>query len=485
MKFINLLVFLLVFSFSINFVSSNGLSIEIDGILQINKTFEEDYNIDIIISNSEPFTFYNITFENNNIIEINKINSLGSGQNITVEATVKTNSNYNGQIKLRGDYYSDVGQSNNTEYITIDYSNGFNKCNLNLIQGDTIIWENKVLGEIKLRNINTNEDFAIILQGENYTQTFEVPMEFSYYAMRIGFPFTPACVINIQDSSGYVHSSNYDTMIDLNIKIIYDPTSIFINFLTTSYVLNYNGQVSDIFTIRNDGNNVAKDININADWFSFSDNNFDLNPGESKNIGYDINPVVFQTNQTNQTYLNDISITGNFEERKLNISIFINYKNLDNFISGGQYNEEFMENFIILYCQNNQQVCDEIFPPEFIYGNNSQQNVSLIFNVDTFKALIQAEANRESSKTAYEKTDLEFKANISSQLSNNNDIDENQTAAIQELVDQKNNFQGFVIFLIILFLGLIAIVIISLLVFHQYKKNKLNEKAGFTQFEKY
>lgn len=471
------------FFFLISIVSANGLVISAGNLSSIEKTYEQDYTITLNISNTEPFDFYNITFPSNDIIEINKITKLSSGQSIQVQATIKTNEDFSGSARLRGDYFSTLGQSNKTHTINIDYYDGFDVCDIDIVEGDSIDWINLVQDEIILRNADTGEDFRTILEGENFSKKFNYPQELNYYAMiLVGIPFTQMCTINIQDDSGYVHSLSYDAILDFNVNINYPPTQISINIPTTDYDMDYDGEESDIFNIRNDGSDIAKNIHLSGEWFSFTENDFDLAPGDSKNIGYTINPMVYLTNDTDKVHIKNITIEGNFDRIDSSLNIFINYQNIDSLTSGGSYDPDFFRNFYRLHCLTYPN--DDLCSKKIVYLNSSNRNISLSLTEETFLGLAARQAQSERDWGVYQKSDLEFKQNISNQLDQQKQVDINQTKEIEDARKSNESSSIISIFLVIFVIFLVIVAVLTVLIRKEIFKHRAEQKTGLKKLEK-
>lgn len=344
-KIFNLFLFL----FLVGMVSANGLVISNPTALDFNKTYNQDKNITIQIENQEPFDFYNLEIEEN-IASIQKTN-LSSGQIKNITLTINTNENYYGELTLIGYYESNIGASNETYQVSINYENGFSQCDLNIIVGDSINWSNNVIGDIKLKYANDNEIFASINEGETYLEQFNYVQSFDYYASYLGFAFTNVCNINVLDDEGLVHNTEYDYKIDTKIEIFYEETSLTVNIPKINYEIAYNGQKSDIFTIENTGTKIAKEIHLEGEWFTFSDNDFDLAPGDSVNIGYTIKPGVFATEDTNKTYNKTIKVKGNFPELIKSITIFVPFSKIGGTISDWMEDPELVANFFSVWCK--------------------------------------------------------------------------------------------------------------------------------------
>jgi len=454
--------------FLISFVSA-GLNIQ-NNTININKTSGIDQYFNIIISNTYGNTFYNISSQNN-VISFDKFN-LDSGQNKTIQVKTSTNSDFNEQVKIIGDYFDELGSSNETIEITIDSSGQVDICNLDLIVGDTIIWENtRLSGNRILKNLNSGEDFATINPESTYTETFTESKEFDYQVFGVGMPISNICHINIRPTKGFIHSSEYDTLINLNIKINYEPTTISSTFFTDSYTLNYNGQTEDVFKIINTGDKIAKNIKLTGDWFEFDINNFDLAIGEQKNIGYTIKPFVYQTDQTNKTYNKSITIEGNFGTINKQIDVFINYKDLSGIYANSSYDKEFLQNIVNFYCSVYPDDC----PKTVIFGDETSKNVTFTINEETYKqGILEEDSFREEMKSmlrTYSESLTSLK-NANDLALNNSEITSNEVKDLSNKTD--NLLSAYIFGLIIIVISVIVIVVIILL-FSQKARLKLNK----------
>lgn len=376
----------------ISLASSNGLYIQANNVT-INKTNGVDVTFNLNITNQENFKFYNITSQNS-ILTINKFD-LESGQTKLIPIKITSNENFNGQIKIVGEYYTNLGSSSEIIDVTIN-NEGVDICNLDLIQGDTIRWNNTLSGSTKLRNIDTGEYFSTIEGHGIYSQLFNTPQEFDYQVYKTGLPFSNVCHINIRPESGYIHSSEYDYPINLNLKIIYEPTTISAELFTDSYTMNYNAEKSDSIRITNTGNRIAKNVKLSGNWFSFSENNFDLGVGDYKTITYTIKPLIYQTNQTNKTYQNNITIEGNFNTITKPIDIYINYNKMSSITGDSEYDKEALKNIVNFFCSVFPDDC----PKTVLYGNESDKNVTITINEEAYReSLLEEDRAREITQS--------------------------------------------------------------------------------------
>jgi len=362
MKF-KLLIVLIVVLFSVQFSSANGLQIDPSSI-SVNKTFNVDEEIQITIENQEPFIFFNISFEQQSFIEIETITELLSGQNMTVIATITSNQNLeNEEIRLKGFFETDVGDSDEEYNIDVSFEDGIDNelCFLTIIEGDSVIWHNLVNNEIVMRNMDTGNDITTILESGNYTINFDSPLNLNYAFFRFGFQFTDICSVNVLDSSGFVNDPNLDAIFVLTVIIDFPFTVLEATFPegSDSYEMEFFGTQEGLFTLKNIGDNVAKDISITAEWFTFEPNIFDLGTGEQRVVSYTIEPSGFEnSNQTNQTYFKNVSIVGNFDTIIKEFNIFIEFSPfIGDFGGDGQSIQDIIKALIDAYCDDNPSDC--------------------------------------------------------------------------------------------------------------------------------
>jgi len=447
-SFYNLVILLILLT---PLVSANGLNIH-QTELNINKTYQVDYNFELTITNEEPFKFFNVTFKEDDIVLLQKFD-LESGETKNVTATIIRDEDYLGKLTIVAEYETTIGISNKTEVVEIDYDTGFDRCNLNLVKGDKITWINNVLDEVDLTNAETGGDFATILEGESYTKTFSYPEELDYYATRIDLQFTQTCTINVMDDEGLVHNSEHDDVMDLDLNILYNPTTLSTNFLTNYYTIEYSKTKDDLFKITNTGLNNAKNIHLSGEWFYFTKNNFDLEVGESTNIGYTIDPEIWHTNETNKNYTKTIQITGNFDTINQEMSIYIPYAKISDLFSEGDVDEEVIRNFFKYWCLENPD--DELCKKSIISGGGSDQtNYSL--GGDALRKLIERQARQEDEQDIFQKMQLEIDKNQTEKLSSLDSKFGNQSNELFGIRGEMSNLVTAILFIVIFMLFIIC-----------------------------
>lgn len=360
------------------FLTATGLAIEGSSSWVINKTFDKDINILIKVKNPETFSFYNISFENNNIIRMTKISELKSGQTAKFNATIYGNKNFDGDVLIKGFYKANLGAPNDFYEVDVDFYEGLSKCDFSIIEGDTVKWNNLVPDEIRMKNAQTGEDVTTIFQNQSYQTTFEQAQTFEYYFIRRGFSFTDLCTITVLDKEGMINNPEYDTLIHLKVNLEYEPTTISASLPVSNYTMDYDKTQDGIISIENTGNKTAKDIHLSGAWFSFSDNDFELEPGYTKIVTYTIQPYITETNQTDKEYLKNITISGNFDNINKQIKIFINYaKVTSNYLGTGEDFMEVFRNLYDAYCDNNpdENIC--LAGENVVYTNPNQLQLNM------------------------------------------------------------------------------------------------------------
>lgn len=357
-------------------LASAGLEITGGNAFTVNKTVNVNETIIFTLRNSETFAMQNISFEGNNYIYMPQ-STLAPGESKNITAILFSNIPFQGLVAIKGLYQSNLGTSNQSYSLDVDYINGVSNCNIIGIQGDRVRWNNLVSDPIEMRNAENNNLITTIAEASFYETTFETPVNLRYYFLRRGFQFSGVCSFNALSSSGLINNPSYDAQFNLTLNVQYLPTQISTTFLENNYTVNFNGELENVFTIRNNGVNPAKNIKITADkWFTFNPNNFDLESTLTKGVIYKIKPLVLSTNETNKTHSIQIKIEGNFNTITQTFNVFIPYAN----IAQGNLNGTSLQDLLLQFCAQNPTVCNPA--PEIIYrdAGDAEINVSVTQN---------------------------------------------------------------------------------------------------------
>lgn len=370
----NKIILILLVLLFLPMIKANGLIISEISTNQTNKVKDVDSSITFKITNNEPYTFYNLTFMDNSVIRMPKVNQLDSGQSIVINATIFTNENFIGKIEVIGFYQSTIGASNKTYNVTVNYNNGLSSCDMVLIKGDKIQWKSEVNDQITLRNAVTNMNIVVINPFDNYTTNFDSPEIFKYYFLRRGLRFTDICEIVVLNDVGLVNNPTLNGILNLSVTNQYKPTNLEVTVLTRDYSLNVFQGTEGVLIIKNIGIEIAKDVNITGDWFTFSENHFDLTPGSSNSLTYTLKPILSNTNQTNKTYTKNITISGNFPQKIEIFNINVSYGEIG---PGNYSNYTGILGLLQEYCDANPKICK----PDPVYIYRDESNFTNKFNV--------------------------------------------------------------------------------------------------------
>lgn len=473
-----LIIFLLFLS--LTFISANGLNL-INGTNQItlNKTSDESKIVYLLLRNEESFTFFNISVVDNPYITFSKISQLNSGSIANISAIVNGNSDFIGDLRIKGFFESNLGQNFETHDVNINFDDGSSPCNFNVVEGDSVIFHNNINDAIKIKNLNTGEEVATLQSNSIYTINFNTPEVFNYYLTRIGLQFGGSCTITSLSTSGLINDPTLDAILNLNLKINYPNTSMSLVTLTDNYTLDYGSSIEDFFKITNTGSEIARNINIKGDWFEFSPNNFNLGIGESKIVSYTLKPSdLTYTNQTNKSYIKNISISGNFNNINKSFNIFVNYKNLD---SGNSLNITSLDDLIktyfdviLSYCledaNKNLEICQDIKPQtsyeEFQQGLMNTTNLE-----EQLQELIKKFIEDFDERNKIRNADKQFQTDMLSQLSI---FASGQNSTSMDIFGVRGDIKDLKDIVVILLITFFSVILIFALVFIIFYNKKMN-----------
>lgn len=433
-------------------LNNNNLEITPNNI-NITKVLNQNITKQVILSNHNTYPLYNINFQNNPYISLNtSINKLLPGQNTTTTLNIFSNQNINKIIKLIGyRNMSSVGSSDNN--YTIDIISSDLKCDsfTSLIVGDTINFiNNNTFYDIKVQTPSKN--IITIPKLSSKSLILNENGEYLYY---LDNAFSNIiCDLNVQSLNGLV-AEFYNFNLTTNIE--FPQTSIIAQTFTNKYTMNFFDTKSDTMKVMNNGNTTAYDIHLSGDWFTFNTNDFNLKPGQSQNINYNINPANFitTTNQTNKTYVKNITISGNFKNYTQSFNIHINQA----IINENKTNQTGFIEYVKEFCKQNPTICGS--GQQIIYktvGDNKDIKLNLTQNQaqQLFEYMITTLNNVQLTNDIVKaKTN-----NISENINNINKVIQNNTKNIQETHQNQQTqttwvtlFWATLIFVILIFLG--------------------------------
>src|SRR3990167_10371865 len=102
--------------------------------ISIVKTINIDENVVFSITNTEPFTFYNITLEGNSYMTMPAITQLDSGSIAVITATINSNVNANVELRIKGLFNASIGSNPQLYYVNITASHTVEPCDKSIIK---------------------------------------------------------------------------------------------------------------------------------------------------------------------------------------------------------------------------------------------------------------------------------------------------------------------------------------------------------------
>lgn len=304
--------------------SVSALTIEpssIESSLYLNQT----EIIKINITNTHPFNVYNLSFSPTLNIAYPRIDFLESGKTIEAEIIINPETSFQRTAftsKVSFNYYTNISQNPETIEITITDSQ-YSPQSKDIYQGDSIIWNNQ--GTIQ--HSVTCSEFDQSLQPQNtYQRAFNEIKTIDYWDKYTGFHG----YLNIKDRTvqELTYNSDYDKTFITFLTSLYAESIIDLSLDTDNFSIEPNGMTEGMVKVQNTGNKTAIGINLNAtsNWIVFNENSFNLTAGQTNYITFTIVPYMEYSNQTNKTYLIDITAKGkNTNHPTDTLSLFIKY----------------------------------------------------------------------------------------------------------------------------------------------------------------
>ena len=333
--------------------------------ITINNSFDFDIQ-DFKFGNLTMFNFGNVTVLKNSTKIIN----------FSVNPTNSFSGLRNEKIEFR--FFTDIPTEITSYPINIS-STGFSPTYLTLRQGDTIVWTNRdtivhnVFSSLFNQNLQPNQTFSYTFNTIGL-YTFS---DTNWNAF-VGFNGNIEVISRTQQAK--VHNPNYDFIWNVDTNFFLNPTNVTREIPTTNFTVSATGKTEGLVVLKNIGQEKAEKITFTSSnpWIIFKENNFDLTINEQNIVTFEIDPLIFSTDETNKTYDIQIIIKGsNIDNSTHAISVFVPYAIVSQdspeafFGIVEEFCRRFPNNFI---CNPNQTVV--------IQGNNTGNN-SLQLNISS------------------------------------------------------------------------------------------------------
>lgn len=376
---------------------SDGLEI-LNQSFQVNKTVGQPVAITFSVRNNEPFDFYNITFEANPDVTMQKIDQLASGATISVSASIVTNETLDKTFRLRGFYETSIGASDKTFAVNVTPFES-NPCDLSITEGDSVAWTSKLQSQILMLNADSGlpVDGATLNFNQTFTKQFTTAQTFKYTFSVSGISFPQTCTLTVLPGSGLVNNPDFDALLALKVNQNFPPTVVEAVVPETSYSMEFFQTADGSLTVFNRGGSVAKNVKLESDWLNFNKNNFDIQPGQSVGVAFTILPKVGSTAETNRSYNKTLTISGNFPTVTSPMNIFIQYA----VINGNLSDFQNTSNLIDLICRVRPDLC----APQIVYRttNNVSGGANISITQSNYEALMLAVLEETESRQNLDK----------------------------------------------------------------------------------
>jgi len=384
----NTSVFLLVFIgilISLSAVQASTLNYKIDSQqANITALINQTTSIDINISSNSTKAMYNISLVEGsypNYITFNKIDSLNMGETKILKINFNPQSKFtqNIAVKIRGYFFTQITKAPETKQINIT-STLFIPNSITIYQDSSVSFNNiDGISHTIRSNLFSNQN---IPSGSNFNYVFSAIGLYAICENTYNFCMNVNVIDKVVNELAFDEAD--DKTLNLNIESKYIDTVLGADIVSgDNLTMDYNIPIEGLIKITNIGSQTAKNIILSNDWFSFSKNNFDLNPSQSTYVSFIITPKLTQNSETNKSYMREISIKAdNTEEIKKNMNIFVNYAIVS--APSGNFTctssdpnsyycyQEFCSKF------SNSTSCTGIVKTEYIYINNyTDKNMTL------------------------------------------------------------------------------------------------------------
>lgn len=293
-------------------------------------TLNSTYNIETLIAfnvtNNASYPLYNLELSSK-YTTTDKIN-LNAGEMKQINLKVKTTEIGGLTDNVKFIMYKSVNCS------TIGAGEPFNvnitgvsstPNTLSICKGESVRFNNIYESWIKLKIYPALDYGDQISSGNSYVKVFDTVGNFPFEV----YPLIPGGNIEVTDTSIFLHSVSDDTTLPLIINSVMEATNLSITAFSTNYIINYDSNTNGFLIIQNIGSKKAIKVHLDATWFTFDINNFDLDIGGSKAVNFVISPYVSSTSETNISHTISVKVKAdNVIEFVKNILIFVPYANI-------------------------------------------------------------------------------------------------------------------------------------------------------------
>jgi len=395
---------------------------------------------------------------------------LDTGEERIVNYTILRNDtgtfNYNAEVRYK--YEVDLPIEEDLHHVSIT-NDGFKPSFLTMRVGDKIVWTNN---DTITRTVTSTTFDKSLIPNETYEMQFDNLGTINYQDLTL---FHGGTISVVNDTQGEL-VQNPDLNKNWAVKLtayLQNTTLEAINNIG-NYTITMNDTAQGIMEIKNKGTFMAESIILtsNPNWVKFQKNNFNLDPGKNIFVVYDINPLIFETSETNKTHNISIDIkSSNTNVITKKLAIYVPYSMvLENL--GSQ--EGFLA-FYMKYCQANPNtlICNNTLSqtqePKIIYRDSE-----IPINITQKEAYAMLRRQGEVFSSV-ETTNNEIKKvlnTISNELPKiKTELEEIKTKQIE--LEKKKGSDNLAFWLILLFSGTVCSIIIIGYTVTKYRTKKM------------
>jgi len=491
----SLKIFILLFAtiFLIQF-SSAKLEITSDDNFTIVGEVGEVLQLSLELQNTGTQTYYNISFEDNEYVTFESIDSLSSGEVANVDFEVTIGNKADLDILIQGTYIENIGSSDDEYFINIvneDEAGVPEELRqLNVYVGDSVKYINEVADWIELYDVENSEQIRQINEGENYTKNCDTSEELKYVIRRRGvLDLTNIFTLNVLPTSGNVHNPLSDAVLHLSINPTYEPTVLSPTFINTDFEMEFFETGESAFVLKNIGSETAKDVTLSGEWLIFNKNSFNIEPNQTISVTFavDLTPEELaefdDSDMTNKTYTKYLRINGNFPTISKPIDVFIKYTE----IIEGELPDDLTEDLLNKLVDEIEAYCDN-FPESslckqaYYTGANSGEEI-IEFNASrySFQEVLSATYDTkdtiEAGFSIYGDQLQDFEARIKDIESSDDNLNDKVLTQLEDVRDNNNVLMTVIIAFILTFV--VVILVYATMEHFKLMKNKKTNRGQF------
>jgi hypothetical protein len=325
----------------------------------------EDNYFGMVLYNVGNVTLYNVSFSDLQGVYWPVVDSVGVNESLNVSVRMYPISEFDDDFVFTSKFFYLLGEGYVPKDVMVNFnSSDFSVSEVFLNEGDTLVFLNDDSVEGVVSDLNGSFSLIVSIGGFDGI-VFDSIGSFKVFHEAYGFVldvFVEEAVVG-----SLAHNIDYDVQTSIGLESVWRPGDVVVNNVLHDFIVDYDGSAEGILEIRNQGDGVAKNIVLSADWVVFDNSGFDVGVGSSKLVKYTVSPVdIDRTNETNVSYENIIFVNiSNADDVVSSYSVFVKYHDFDEFSVGNVTYQivRLSVNETIGFCLNNPEFngCEELY----------------------------------------------------------------------------------------------------------------------------